>query len=435
MSGQGLDFIHEVLQSKGIPIILDSGDIRFVSRNLKERLFGLSRTIKEQVADAVLKHYQVILKAVSALYYDEDDSKRALALRFQKKLKAMLPKDKQVACDFIQALTTEWMSALPKDMKAQSLDALLLPGTHDTGAYTLSAVSPSDVTGVIQKAFYRVASWPGVRDLVQAVTLTQRNDIRTQLDKGVRLFDFRLALGKDNRFYLAHTFLCCDLEAALTDIASFLEAHSQEIVVLNVKPDWPHRAVFHDPKNRKQVVDLFDAKLQDKICKPPQGQNPPKLPSINAMLAKNHRVILCGDELGLWPDSHWQMHEVWPDTQQERSVLPTMQEKLKQSKADVYSAMYIGLETTPDTKTILLMLAQHPFTGQSLLQAGQQIQQDELKPALQDIETFNRAKRSEQARVSAMMFDGLLKSTVQTIVNLNQPAKDSLSSQCQVRPG
>ena len=64
-------------------------------------------------------------------------------------------------------LCPDWMSRLSDDLPTS---AITIPGTHDSAAYTLS--------------------WPFVQ--------TQKIDIPSQLNAGIRYFDFRCALNDDD---------------------------------------------------------------------------------------------------------------------------------------------------------------------------------------------------------------------------------------------
>ncbi len=98
------------------------------------------------------------------------------------------------------------------------IGALLLPGTHDSGAYQTLHPTP-------------------LRDWV----ITQAASVRAQLDMGVRMLDLRVwtVLGTN---YVSHAVTCARLGEILQQLRAFLRRNKGEAVFVNIKPDPLHSA-------------------------------------------------------------------------------------------------------------------------------------------------------------------------------------------------
>ena len=94
------------------------------------------------------------------------------------------------------------------------LSAITIPGTHDSAAYTMS--------------------WPFVA--------TQKLSIVQQLDAGIRYFDFRCGVRNDI-VEMVHgiTYLGLTLEQVLNTIYEWLEKHSSEALIIQIKRDQKER--------------------------------------------------------------------------------------------------------------------------------------------------------------------------------------------------
>lgn len=102
-------------------------------------------------------------------------------------------------------------------LKNKKVSKLLLPGTHDSGAYQVDA--PYFIGHFVNK-------W----------TITQNLNIYQQLMSGVRSFDLRITLEK-NKFYVSHRFLCDSLETIMLQILNFIGKNQNEVILLHINTD------------------------------------------------------------------------------------------------------------------------------------------------------------------------------------------------------
>jgi hypothetical protein len=120
----------------------------------------------------------------------------------------------------------DWMTKNFQRLSAKTLGEIALPGTHDTGAYVLGdRKSPelSTAEWLIGRALGVIKPW----------AITQRLDIKGQLDGGVRWLDMRTAWAGDD-FYFYHALLGPKTRDMLHQVRTFIDApgHEHELVVL-----------------------------------------------------------------------------------------------------------------------------------------------------------------------------------------------------------
>ena len=129
-----------------------------------------------------------------------------------------------------------WMSALGDAIADRPLQSLRLPGTHDSGAYSLSRrhMAPSALPRALVR-LNRAAPWATapVGGLVARWGEAQGGDVGSQLAAGARYLDLRL-VRRGTEFHLAHGMLGPSAGDVLAQVASFLAACPGEAVVLDL---------------------------------------------------------------------------------------------------------------------------------------------------------------------------------------------------------
>lgn len=251
-------------------------------------------------------------------------------------------------------LLSNWMNLLPEETKNKSfIDNVILPGTHDSGAYKI------DWQNSLNKSVFPLTSLggkiPGLNHGIEKWTVTQNLDINDQLNHGIRLFDLRVSYNKDdNKFYIAHTLVTEKLEPMLLDFKKFLDQHPSEAVVINIKPDFHHRATMID--KWQSLGAMLKEYLGPKLVLPAE-QNM----SLNMMHASNKQAVVClnGDTTLYHADlanDFWlnQSHEVWLE---KGSVADKLKEIDNYFHAPVFPSShainYINYTVTPNASTLI----------------------------------------------------------------------------------
>ena len=120
----------------------------------------------------------------------------------------------------------DWMTKNFSRLKNKALDEIALPGTHDSGAYALGDRKSPDLSSgewLIGRTLNVIKPW----------AITQRLDIKGQLDGGVRWLDMRTAWAGDD-FYFHHALLGPKTRDMLRQVRTFIDepGHEHELIVL-----------------------------------------------------------------------------------------------------------------------------------------------------------------------------------------------------------
>lgn len=142
---------------------------------------------------------------------------------------------------------SNWMAMISQHSLDIKFKDLLLPGTHDSAAYDIEwSQKPATFNSSWKKLGFKILSHiPYIKHKVENWVVTQQVDIKTQLEMGVRNFDFRIGCNDEGELYFSHSFLCLPVDEALKQVKEFQELHPKEILVLNFKVDYPFRDVAH----------------------------------------------------------------------------------------------------------------------------------------------------------------------------------------------
>ncbi|XP_055799921.1 PI-PLC X domain-containing protein 1 [Salvelinus fontinalis] len=130
----------------------------------------------------------------------------------------------------------DWMSSLPEELWDVPLSSLAIPGSHDAMSYSLDINSPlirseSDTFRLLDGLFYCLT-----RPAIYRWSTTQGKGIVEQLSEGIRYFDLRIAhkpYDPSNELYFTHViYTHLTVVETLRAVASWLESHSKEVVIL-----------------------------------------------------------------------------------------------------------------------------------------------------------------------------------------------------------
>ena len=255
-----------------------------------------------------------------------------------------------------------------------------------------------------------MVSIPIVKSVIENVALTQNKSIHQQLNAGVRQLDLRLAVGEDNQIYISHTFKTVQLEEALKEIKHFMDKNPKEIVVINVKPDYPHRKGFDVSDNIIKTQELFKTHFSQMILSPDQ-----EMGTVGEMQEAGKRVVLYANDVLRREQPNQDNaifrtgdNEVWPETPNIDKVIGKIKEyyQKKEEKKEKYEYEYISFNSTPDVGATVKNI----LTNNTLQDSGKKIQKSKLAELGDTIEKHKPA---------AVMFDAPKKSTVQWLIREN----------------
>lgn len=177
---------------------------------------------------------------------------------------------------------SRWMEALSREVGPRTLRELVIPGAHDAGTAQItddSGWSPEVPTAIriLAKPFMsQVAGW----------SRAQRSSLYHLLDIGIRYFDLRVAKAEeDERLYFAHSLLGGLAGRAICDIATFLDTHDREIVIL----DFQHFQGLGD-RDHSYLSESLNTAFGRKLVPPPATGE--QLPTLDAIWADRRQVVL-----------------------------------------------------------------------------------------------------------------------------------------------
>lgn len=193
----------------------------------------------------------------------------------------------EIICDLCACLKmtnpNTWMADNYGLLQDLPFPCIMLPGTHDSGAYAFSSrcLSP--------KARDKYLSWLATvaKPFLKPWTCAQVLTVQQQLEAGIRFLDIRVSAclaspgcfgqqkvypklganeqegftGESCSFWVSHTFACVPLDDVLAQIRSFLDSTSHEVVVLRMESDWEHRTDMLEPARASLLCELLADRL------------------------------------------------------------------------------------------------------------------------------------------------------------------------------
>jgi hypothetical protein len=171
-----------------------------------------------------------------------------------------------------------WISDNLDLLQDKYLNEIVLPGTHDSGAYTLKTFFPK---------------------MFKHFTLNQKCSVFAQLNNGIRALDLRISKSEPNiesKYMVSHTFPCVELDSIIKQIMKFLLDNESEIVVLYTVID---RFAIADPKEITKYI-------RKKFADPDPDQdlfidlNNALSWTLGDLISKNKRLIYVYNGPRLW---------------------------------------------------------------------------------------------------------------------------------------
>lgn len=175
-----------------------------------------------------------------------------------------------------------WMEDFADAITSKSLREICIPGTHDSGTYSISKHSKAgnDKDGGAPNDPSQYLEW------CQA----QGYSIDQQLLSGIRYLDLRLdRAGGDDEMYITHSWRGERVDAVLKAVAAFLDDHPREIVIL----DFQHLYHLRDADYRT-LADKLKSFFGPKMAPPAAFDT-----SIGEMWRRGYQVVaLIGSKKG-----------------------------------------------------------------------------------------------------------------------------------------
>ncbi|XP_027195071.2 PI-PLC X domain-containing protein 3 [Dermatophagoides pteronyssinus] len=222
-----------------------------------------------------------------------------------------------------QPINTDWMSKLSDQQKRQPISKLIIPGSHDSGAYKLSTELGIAIDRPGLNQFYinkfSFITYP----IIYRYSQTQYQNIYEQLKSGIRYLDLRISLNPlDDEFYITHNFYGPSLLIVLFQIKRFIENYPNEIIIIDIQ----HTYNIDTDDKFNRLIDIFNIIFHDQMFLPTSNDEF-QMPSINDMI--NNRQPIMVIYRGNYPNRQQETNEKkipkfflpnsiiyspWPDT-------------------------------------------------------------------------------------------------------------------------
>lgn len=311
--------------------------MKYLEKN-KDHLNQLAVKLKQAGRDADLEAIQNVINNL---------------FEKQKKLKK--------APDLFLHINENWMANLPEPAKQRKMNEFVLPGTHDSGAYQMKlSKTPKGKLGKIA-TLINLGRFVGTRKLIRDLTLTQNYNFSDQLNLGARYLDLRVCYNeKEKKYYISHSFACTPLEEALSQIKAFMASHPEEIVMLQIQPDAPHRQNMQ--KHKEGLYDLLDKYLGELAVRHDQQASQPindfGQMSYQELINKNQRVVLGFHQLvapvnDKHKEFHWKSNlnnSGWLNKPNVKAGLAKLNEKIENSQNKENTMHCVATSLTPKDK-------------------------------------------------------------------------------------
>ncbi|XP_076341526.1 PI-PLC X domain-containing protein 3-like [Tachypleus tridentatus] len=155
-----------------------------------------------------------------------------------------------------------WMQNLPQRLHNVPLNCISIPGSHDSGAYS---VSPQNDYAPDGRFLFnsRVARLLGsaAKKVICDWMRTQNLSCKEQLENGIRYFDFRVATKHASYdFFIVHGLYGDPMATILDSIKEFLDLNSKEVVILHFQHLY---IITNDDHHRflQQITETFGSKI------------------------------------------------------------------------------------------------------------------------------------------------------------------------------
>ncbi|XP_068446514.1 PI-PLC X domain-containing protein 1-like [Clinocottus analis] len=246
----------------------------------------------------------------------------------------------------------DWMSRLPQVLLDVPLWNLAIPGSHDSMSFCLDVSSPvlRSEPWLLRALDRLVPCW--TRPCVSRWATTQQSVLSDQCELGVRFLDLRIArkpTGGATLFFAHGIYTLTTVKEALEELASWLDAHPKEIVIVSCS----HFELLTD-EDHSHLADYIITLLGKKLC-PSQD-----VPTLRSCWFRGQQVILSYDnqQVVLQHPELWTEIPYWyADSPDPKKVIAYLEDqKHRRRPAGFYVS---GLNLTEDAPYVLL----HPLQG------------------------------------------------------------------------
>lgn len=193
---------------------------------------------------------------------------------------------------FIQPST--WMRDSLHIIGHKTLQELVLPGTHDSGAYSFTnQIMPGSVSGAVHKI---ISIGSGL--LTKSINKMEKTQVLTvykQLKAGTRYLDLRAGY-INHDWYIYHCHTGPKVKDVLKDVKKFLSKHECEVVIIEISH-------FRNgsPESYKKLNGIIEEELSEYFLYKETPLNTP----LFTLISSSQRALVCVPKIHTMSEGLW----------------------------------------------------------------------------------------------------------------------------------
>lgn len=127
-----------------------------------------------------------------------------------------------------------WMGDKQQYLGNRRLNQIALPGTHDSGVYSLNENSWDGIDNGFAD-FLNIERWPIIKRIIKNYSLTQTRTVNQQLMDGNRYLDIRFKRNEYGAIRIYHGMFGPTVDEIFNQIADYVNSHPKEIVIIDLQ--------------------------------------------------------------------------------------------------------------------------------------------------------------------------------------------------------
>lgn len=187
----------------------------------------------------------------------------------------------------------DWMRDLKSIIGDKPLNQIFIPGTHDSGTYSLSDTIAKNAEIPTELNYLKYLFGLGyiVNSVVKKLSIAQDRTIEQQLNDGIRFLDLRVSYNDSKKdFYIVHGLFGPPLADVLAQIKTFAERRQREILIIQIGD---MRYMPNGEKDYAELARRFKDAFAGRIFLRSDVTGPSA--TLNQLWAKNKQIFLIHD--------------------------------------------------------------------------------------------------------------------------------------------
>lgn len=274
---------------------------------------------------------------------------------------------------------SKWMERYAIYIEKKSLKDVVLPGTHDSATYTLSAKSSIARNQEIPKELgylrYVFGIGYGIIHIIAKWGKAQGKNIKEQLNDGIRYLDLRVVYRESAKtHYSVHGLYGQSIDDILKDIKEFIDENPKEIIIVQIG-DFGYMGSKKTGDTHEELINKISTQFQDKLT--PKNYTP-SITVQKLWSMKKQLIVIYNDKN--WVDKKdflWSPNTIdskWANTTDVKTLKERLDSYFDRRNPDQFFVLQSQL--TPDENLIKKSLAPFYKGPQSLKDLAESVKKE-----------------------------------------------------------